>query len=146
MVIVFTMEVKVPKDIRSYKETIFFGLSLRQFLFSLVAVGVSVGVYFLLKEPLGTETVSWVCILCAAPFAAAGFFKRNGLNFEQYIWAWFKSEFLLPKKLPYRSENYYYKALKQYLIDTNKKYKTMEGGNDRVKNTKEHETFGKRTS
>ena len=31
---------------------------------------VAVGLYFLLKPYVGTETVSWMCILGAAPFAA----------------------------------------------------------------------------
>ena len=33
------MEVKVPKEIRNYQESIFFGLSTRQFICSLLAVG-----------------------------------------------------------------------------------------------------------
>ena len=41
------MEVKVPKEIRDYQESIFFGLSTRQFLCSLLAVGVAVGHLFL---------------------------------------------------------------------------------------------------
>ena len=64
------MEVKINREIRNYTEAMFFGLSLRQFIFSLCAVVVAVGLYFLLKPYLGTETVSWVCILGAAPFAA----------------------------------------------------------------------------
>ena len=64
------MEVKINREIRNYTESVFFGLSLRQFIFSILAVGVAVILYFLLKPYLGTETVSWVCILGAAPFAA----------------------------------------------------------------------------
>ena len=58
------MEVKINREIRNYTESMFFGLSLRQFVFSLLAVGVAVGLYFLLRPYLGTETVSWVCIFC----------------------------------------------------------------------------------
>lgn len=43
------MEVKIPKEIREYQESIFFGLSARQFLCSLLAVGAAVGLYFLLR-------------------------------------------------------------------------------------------------
>ena len=67
------MEVKINREIRDYTESMFFGLSLRQFVFSLLAILVAVGIYFALKPRLGTETVSWVCILGAAPFAAMGF-------------------------------------------------------------------------
>mgnify|MGYP000090303802 CR=1 FL=1 len=63
---------KINREIRNYTEAMFFGLSLRQFIFSVLACGVAVGVYFLLKPHFGTETVSWMCILAAAPFAALG--------------------------------------------------------------------------
>ena len=93
------MEVKINKEIRNYTESMFFGLSLRQFIFSLLAVGVAVGLYFLLRSHFGTETLSWMCILGAAPFAVMGFVRYNGMNAEQFVWAWFKSEFMMPKKL-----------------------------------------------
>ena len=67
------MEVKINREIRSYTESMFFGLTMRQFVFSLLAVVVAVGLYFLLRPYVGTETVSWMCVLGAAPFAALGF-------------------------------------------------------------------------
>ena len=54
------MEVKINKDIRQYSESIFFGLSLRQFIFSISACLVAVGLYFILKPYFGVETLSWV--------------------------------------------------------------------------------------
>ena len=35
------MEVKINREIRNYTESVFFGLSLRQCVFSLLAVGVA---------------------------------------------------------------------------------------------------------
>ena len=90
----------------------FFGLSLRQFIFSVLACGVAVGLYFLLKPHVGTETVSWMCILGAAPFAALGFVKYNGMTAEKAICAWIKSEFLMPKKLVFHPTNTYYELMK----------------------------------
>ena len=52
------------------------------------------------------------CILGAAPFAALGFIKYNGMTAEKFVWAWFKSEFLMPKKLTFRSTNTYYEMMK----------------------------------
>ncbi len=49
------MEVKINREIRDYTESMFFGLSLRQFIFSVLACGVAVGVYFLLRPLLGLE-------------------------------------------------------------------------------------------
>lgn len=106
------MEVKINREIRDYTESMFFGLSLRQFVFSLLAVFVAMGLYFALKQRLGTETVSWVCVLGAAPFAAMGFIKYNGMTAERFLWAWICSSFLIPKKLMFRATNIYYEALK----------------------------------
>lgn len=106
------MEVKINKEIRNYTESMFFGLSLRQFIFSVLACGVAVGLYFLLRPWFGTETLSWVCILGAFPFAAMGFIKYNGMTAEQFVWAWIKSEFLMPKKLMFLPDNLYYETMK----------------------------------
>ena len=106
------MEVKINREIREYTEAMFFGLSLRQFFFSVLACGVAVGVYFLLRPVLGLETTSWVCILAAAPFAAIGFLKYNGMNAEQFIWAWIKSEILMPKHLCFGNDNLYVNIFK----------------------------------
>ena len=46
------LEIKIDREIRSYNETMFFGLSLRQF-FSIAAMGVAVLLYFLLKDNFG---------------------------------------------------------------------------------------------
>ena len=101
------MEIKINKEIRNYKETIFFGLSLRQFICSVLAVGTAVALYFCLHGILGQETVSWVCIVGAAPIAVAGFFQYNGMTLEKFLWAWFKSSFLMARPRVWKSENYY---------------------------------------
>ena len=53
-----------------------------------------------------------MCVLGAAPFAALGFIRYHGMNAEQLLWAWIKSEILIPKRLVFRPENLYYEALK----------------------------------
>ncbi|MFQ9141993.1 MAG: PrgI family protein [Oscillospiraceae bacterium] len=47
------MEIKINKEIRAYRETLFFGLSTRQFICSVLAVGVAVGLYFSLSRCAG---------------------------------------------------------------------------------------------
>jgi hypothetical protein len=106
------MEVKINKEIRNYTESMFFGLSMRQFIFSVLACGVAVGLFFLLRGRFGTETLSWMCILGASPFAVMGFIKYNGMTAEQFVWAWIKSEFLMPKKILFLPDNLYYETLK----------------------------------
>lgn len=90
------MEVKINREIRDYSEQVYFGLNLRQFVFSILACGVAVGLYFLLKPFFGIETLSWVCIVGAAPFAALGFFKYHGMTAEKVLFTYLKSEILMP--------------------------------------------------
>ena len=107
------MEVKINREIRDYSESMFFGLPMRQFFFSLIAIGVAVGIYFGLKPYVGTETVSWMCILGAAPFAALGFIRYHGMPAEKFLWVWLRSELLEPKQLHCQPTNLYYEILKK---------------------------------
>ena len=107
------MEIKVNKEIKNYKESIFFGLSFRQFLCSALALGAAVGVYFGMSKILDKETVSWLCIVCAAPIAVTGFFQYNGLNFEKFVWTVIKSEVLFSGVRLFKSRNIYHELLEE---------------------------------
>lgn len=107
------MEVKINREIRNYTESMFFGLSLRQFIFSVLACGVAVLLYYFLHPYIGIENLSWICVLGAFPFAALGFVTYHGMNAEQFVWTWLKSEILYPKRMTFQSENLYYKMLKE---------------------------------
>ena len=98
------MEIKINREIRDYHESMFMGLSLRQTLCSLLAVGAAVGLYFWLNPILGTEGVSWVCMIGAAPFAALGFVSYNGMTAEKLLIAVIKY-LITPKVLVYQPEN-----------------------------------------
>ena len=68
------MEVKMNKEIRDYQESMFWGLSFRQCLFSVLAILAALGIYFLTRKYAGEQVTGWLCVLGAAPFAACGFF------------------------------------------------------------------------
>ena len=106
------MEVKINKEISNYQESMFFGLSMRQFVFSVLAVAVAVVLYFVLNPYLGTETVSWVCVLGAAPFAAMGFFKYHGMTAEQFVINWVRTELIEPKNFRIQSQSLYCQMMK----------------------------------
>ena len=138
------MEVKINKDIRDFSESIFFGLSLRQFIFSILACLVAVVLYFLLKPFFGIETLSWLCILGAAPFAALGFIKYNGMTAEEFVIAFIKSEILMPRHLTFNSQNIYAKdfkgiidkKLKQVILKQQKKHKEKKNKKPKTKKLK----------
>ncbi len=126
------MEVKINKDIRQYSESIFFGLSMRQFIFSILACLVAVVLYFILRPFFGIETLSWMCILGATPFAILGFVKYNGMSAEQLLVAWIRSKFLMPSYFVFKADNYYEMRLKPVIERNLKK--------DFITNKKEHKT------
>ena len=108
---VIFIEVRINKEVRDYQESVFFGLSLRHLVFALLAVLVAVGVYFGLRGVVGTSEIGWICVLAAFPFALGGFFTYNGMTFEKFLLALIRSELLYPKKLVFKSDNLYAKAL-----------------------------------
>ena len=115
------MEVKINKEIRDYSESVYFGLSLRQFVFSLLACVFAVLIYFIFRPYLGIETLSWLCIVAAAPFAAIGFIKYNGMPAEKFFIAYIRSEFLCMRELGFGPKNFYYELLKDKLEGDEKK-------------------------
>ncbi|MCL1896729.1 MAG: PrgI family protein [Clostridiales bacterium] len=115
------MEVKINREIRDYTESIFFGLSLRQFAFSFGAVLTAICLFFLLRPYFGIETLSWVCVLGAAPFAALGFIRYHGMTAEVFVWEWLRAEFMLPKRLTFMPTNIYYEALRPMLEEGKRK-------------------------
>ena len=74
---------------------------------------VAVGVYFGLRNLVGSGEIGWICVLAAFPFAMGGFFTYNGMTFEKFLLALIRSELLYPQKLVFRSENLYAKALEK---------------------------------
>ena len=121
------MDIQINKEFRDYSEKIYFGLNMRQLVFSVLAVGVAVGSYFLLRPYLSMETLSWLCIILAAPFAALGFVTYNGMTAEQFLWAWIKSEVLTPKRLVFKAEDSLYRQSKDLIRKKEKEvYKTNE--------------------
>ena len=109
------MEVKINREIRNYTESIFFGLSLRQFIFSVLACISAVFLYFSFKGKLSIEILSWLCIFGAVPFVLLGFITYNGMTVEKFIYAWLRSELLIPRHLKFKTEDIYYLSMKNHL-------------------------------
>ena len=97
------MQIEINKEVSDYKETIFFGLNLRQCVCSVLAMIIAVTLYFTLKSYLNSELLSWVCMLGAAPFAAMGFFHYHGMTAEQFALNWIRTVLVEPQCFPFRS-------------------------------------------
>ena len=114
------MEVKINKEVRDYTESIFLGLSLRQFVFSLLACVIAVGIYLTTIESLGSEITSWLCVLGTLPFALLGFITYQSMNAEEIIITAWRSFLLSKTDLISKPFNLYYEMYKG-IIDKDKK-------------------------
>lgn len=109
-------EIKINKEIRDYTESILLGLSLRQTIFSILACGL----YFLFKERFGTEVSSWLCMLGAAPFAALGFIRFQGMYTEDIVKMAISSFVLSTRNLINVPFNLYYEILEPFINQSRK--------------------------
>ena len=109
------MEVRINKEVRNYQESLFFGCP------AAVAVRTAggrrgSGRIFRPAPVLGNGEIGWVCVLAAFPFALGGFFQYNGMTLERFLLAYIRSEFLFPRRLVFKSDNIYAKALENSTI------------------------------
>ena len=113
-------EVKINKEIRDYTESILFGLSLRQSIFSILACGSACIIYFLCSDKLGQEVTSWLCMFGVLPFACFGFIRFQGMYMEEIISTIFYSLMLNKAQLINKPFNLYEEIFSSY-IETSRK-------------------------
>lgn len=101
------IEVRIPKEIRTYKEKFFFGLNIRQSICTVLALAINIPLYIFICPYIGNELSSWIVILSSSPLFLIGFFYYNGMPFEQFIGCIFKFQILTPRKRKYKIENLY---------------------------------------
>ena len=109
------MEVKINREIRNYTESLFFGLSLRQSIFSFLAIAVAVVLGVAGRGKGNTEGLSWICVFGAAPFALMGFVTYHGMTAKQFAWAWLRAEVLEPSYYHNEPQNTYYELMKYHI-------------------------------
>ena len=105
-------QLEINQEIKHYTEQIFFGLSLRQFLFSAIACIIAVIIYLTTIDYLGMELTSWCCILGAVPFAALGFITFQSMNAEDIVISLWRSFLLSNRNLIDKPTNLYYECSK----------------------------------
>ena len=97
--------VRIPDEIKKYKEKIVWGLTARQVISLLLAGFICVPLYWYGKDFIPEDILSWIIILIATPIGAIGFFKFNGMPMEKFIVAVAKFEVLYPRKRVFKTEN-----------------------------------------
>ena len=105
-------QLEINQEIKHYTENIFFGLSLRQFIFSTIACVMAVIIYLTFSKSLGLEITSWLCILSAIPFAALGYITFQSMNAEDIFLSIWHSFLFGKQKLYDKPFNLYYECAK----------------------------------
>lgn len=110
------IEVKIPKEIRQYREKIFGIFTLRQVIcIAIILIG-STTIGLLLSKAGANNDIVFLCIMIfAVPFFLIGFFRYEDMNFEEYAVIVFISTVLYPAKRVYESDHVYNDILEEYL-------------------------------
>ena len=78
------IEIRIPKEIKNYREKLFFGLTLRQCICAGIALLICVPLYIWGHHFLPQEAISWIVVFIAVPLMLTGFFRFNDMTFEQF--------------------------------------------------------------
>ncbi len=110
------IEIRIPKEIKNYREKLFFGLTLRQCICAGAALLICVPLYIFGNKILPQEAVSWLVIFIAAPLMFAGFFRYNDMQFEQFAVEFF-FHYFTPQKRVYSYEPIFMEFRNAYLSE-----------------------------
>lgn len=135
------MEIKIPKEVRKYTESIFMGLNLKQCIMSGIAIALAVPIFLWLRPSIGLEGASWVCVVIVAPVGATAFIKIKNLPLLEYVIAFVKW-FLTKNPLVSQPKNMYMDAVTQVRLDkAQMKLNKAQMRFDKARITKKHMRF-----
>ena len=99
--------VRIPKEIKEYKEKLVFGLNVRQLISVVIALTICIPLYIFGRKIIGDELASWLVIFIALPCGGIGFIKYNGMVFEQLMLVILKHSVLFPMKRYFKINNFF---------------------------------------
>ena len=144
-----SIEVRVPEEIKDYKESIVAGLSIRQLACGGVALGCGIPTFLLLRN-INMDLATYATMVVVIPAFCVGFIKKGGYTFEKYIKIKIRAAFGKNKRTyetkgdapPIEVEEYraYYQQLAA------EQAKTEENGTNKKEVVKNIHSKGKRNS
>lgn len=78
------MDIELSEDLQHYRESLVLGLTAKQFLFSVLALGVGTAIVLLLYNRIGVTLSCYVATPFVVPLALTGFYNYHGLTFWQF--------------------------------------------------------------
>lgn len=110
------IEIKIPKEIKEYKETFLFGLTVKKFVSLAAALLICVPLYIFGKNFMPDEIVSWAVIIVGAPILGIGFVTYHNMTFTQFVKRLFDMNFH-PQKRKYIELPVFWFARQQAISD-----------------------------
>ena len=99
--------VPVPKDLAKVKTKVAFNLTKRQLICFGAGGLVGIPTYIFTRGSIGNDAAALLMIGLMLPFFLFGIFEKDGLPLEKVLGYFIRSQFLVPKVRPYRTENLY---------------------------------------
>ena len=99
------MIIEINKDIEKYQESVAMGLTAKQLIYSVLALGSGCLIVFLLYEKIGLTFSCYVAVPIVAPIALSGFYSYNGIGFQEVFIRYMRSIFR-NKALVFKSSGY----------------------------------------
>ncbi|MBD5456922.1 MAG: PrgI family protein [Lachnospiraceae bacterium] len=99
------MIIEINKDIEKYQESVAMGLTAKQLVYSILALGSGCLIVFLLYEKIGLTFSCYVAVPVVAPIALCGFYSYNGMGFREVFTRYMRSIFR-NKPLVFKSSGY----------------------------------------
>jgi len=99
--------VPVPKDLARVKTKVAFNLTQRQLICFGVGGLIGVPTYILTRSSIGNEAAALLMIGLMLPFFLFGIYEKDGQPLEKVLGHFIRSQFLVPKVRPYRTDNLY---------------------------------------
>lgn len=97
--------VRIPDEIRKYKEKIVFGLTARQLLSVAAALVTCVPLWWFGGAFIPGDVLGWLVIVVSAPILSIGWIRVNNMPMERFFLAFLKLELLYPRKRKFKTED-----------------------------------------
>ncbi len=78
------MDIELSEDLKYYKESVALGLTAKQLIFSILALGTGTAIVLLLYTRIGITLSCYLATPLVVPLALTGFYNYHGLTFWQF--------------------------------------------------------------
>lgn len=79
------MDIEISRDLQHYKESLVMGLTVKQFVFSALSLGIGAGIVLGTYNKIGMTLSCYLATPIVVPIALTGFYNHNGLSFWQTV-------------------------------------------------------------